>query len=293
VYTVEIHASVLRAGPAVVFSALLPDFDHFKGSEGGRTLPLVHPDGTPNITPGLTAALTSALGIPITGDDVLAYVAGISSHPGFREVFENELATPGVRIPFTSDAALWARAVELGREVLWIHTYGHFPVPGRSAGDISFPPGDDRRVLNLVAVSALPTGLDYDEAAQQIVLGGGRFGPVTKAMFEYEVGGRNVLKSWVAYRSKDSAGKRTSALDDIEATHWEHAWTGELNELLTALRRLTELESAQEDALLDIMSGASLLGMDTLAAAGVRFPKADADRKPRYPAEGGLFDGML
>lgn len=291
-YVVEQHSETLRSGPALVFSALMPDFHHFN-NRGGRTLPFLHPDGTPNLAPGLLDALSASLGVDVPAQDVLSYVAGISSHPAFRETFEDELDTPGVRIPFTAEPLLWARAVKLGRQVLWVQSYGEYSAPGVAGSDISFPSGDPRRVMNHVAVSALPTGVVFDGAAQEIQLGGGRFGPVTQEMFEYEVGGRNVLRSWVGYRSEEAAGKRTSALDDIQSTVWQHAWTVELIELLTALRRLTEVEEAQAALLRDVMAASAPLAMTELVASGARFPAADADRKPRYPAANGLLDGLV
>lgn len=292
VYMVEQHSEALRQGPAVVFSALMPDFHHFN-NRGGRTLPFLHPDGTANLAPGLTGVLSQIFELEVSAQDVLAYVAGISSHPSFRDTFEDELDTPGVRIPITSDPMLWTKAVELGRQVIWVHTYGEHPAPGISSTDISYPVGDPRRVLNHIAIAEMPSGVTYDATEQHIQLGGGRFGPVTQEMFDYEVGGRNVLKSWIGYRSKEAAGKRTSPLDDIQSTNWEHAWTGELIELLTALRRLTEIEDAQSDLLGEVMAASAPLSMRQLTAAGASFPTVDGDRRPRYPAAGGVLDGIL
>ena len=62
VFVVEQHAKTIGDGPGIVLSALIPDFHYFKGSGGGRTLPYLHPDGTPNLAPGLTSALSTALG---------------------------------------------------------------------------------------------------------------------------------------------------------------------------------------------------------------------------------------
>lgn len=293
VYVIEQHSEALRQGPALVFSALIPDFHHFN-NRGGRTLPFLHPDGTPNVAPGLTDALAQALGADeVPAHDVLAYVAGISSHPAFRETFAEELDTPGVRIPITTDPGLWARVVELGHQAIWIQTYGQVAIGDLPAGDISFPVGDPRRVLNHTAISKLPTGVMFDAFAQEIQLGGGRLGPVTREMYDYQVGGRNVLKSWVGYRAKEAAGRRTSALDDIQSTLWPHAWTVELIELLTALRRLTELEGYQAEALSDVMAKTTPLTMTQLTAAGTEFASADADRRPRYPAADGLLDGLI
>ena len=109
--------STIKAGPGLVFSGYIPDFHHFKGSEGGRTLPFIHPDGSPNLTRAC-AALTAELGVEVVADDVLAYMAAVTAHPGFTQTFADELKTPGIHIPITKDASLWAPAVELGKNVV-------------------------------------------------------------------------------------------------------------------------------------------------------------------------------
>jgi hypothetical protein len=76
VFVIEQHSKPVSDGPGLIFSALIPDFDHFKGS-GGRTLPYLYPDGTPNLAPGLTQALTDELGRDVTGPGVLAYIAAV------------------------------------------------------------------------------------------------------------------------------------------------------------------------------------------------------------------------
>jgi hypothetical protein len=114
VFVTEQHVHKISDGPGIVVSALIPDFDYFN-ARGGRVLPFLHPDGTPNLAPGLTAALNHVLGRDVTGPDVLAYLTGIVSHPGFPRAFSEELATPGVRVPVTADPALWDQAVRLGR----------------------------------------------------------------------------------------------------------------------------------------------------------------------------------
>jgi type ISP restriction-modification system protein len=110
---------------------------------------------------------------------------------------------------------------------------------------------------------------------------------VTREAVDYEVGGRNVLKSWVDYRAKEPAGKRTWPLDDVNPTVWEHGWTQELNELLTLLTRLVSLEPQQDDLLAFILAG-PLITVSELTAAGVTWPTHDKDRKPRY-SQGDLF----
>lgn len=282
VYVVEMHAQAMRPGPALVFSSFMPDFHHFKGSEGGRTLPFFHPDGTANLAPGLIDAIASNLEFDVIPEDVLAYIAGVTAHPGFTRKFAVELKTPGIRVPITTDSFLWSEAVLIGRRALWIHSFGlvSFNLSERPEGKISFPKEDPRRVQCLLPVQELPTGVKFDPERDEVLLGGGRFGPVSQAAFDYEVGGKNVLKSWVAYRAKEPSGKRTSPLDDINPSTWEHSWTLELNELLTLLTRLVELEPEQEDLLDRIVEG-PLADLSSMALLGVHWPTTETDRKLR------------
>jgi hypothetical protein len=290
VFVVEQHRQPLRPGPGLVFSGFLPDYHHFKGSEGGRTLPFLHPNGSANLASGLLDALSSALGVQVTSAEVLAYIAAVTSHPAYTATFSAELETPGIHVPITADANLWCQAVELGRNVLWAHTLGRaFADDSHPQDSVTFPKDEPERVTNTESVKQLPEGFSYDPDAQELELGGGRFGPVTPETFAYEVGGRNVLKSWIDYRSKEPAGKRTSPLDDINPPAWEHEWTGELIEVLSVLRRLVDLEPAQAELLRRVLA-APLMTIRDLSAAGVSWPTSDADRKPRYPLTGPLFD---
>lgn len=292
VYVVELHMITIKSGPGLLFSGYLPDFHYFKGSEGGRTLPFLHPDGSANLAKGLVAVLKAELGIEVAAEDVLAYMAAVTGHPGFTQTFENELETPGIRIPITKDASLWEQAAELGKEVVWIQTYGRAFAGGseRPHANIAFAKGDPRRISNQKAVNDLPTGYTYNAETKAVEIGGGSFGPVTQDAVDYEVGGRKVLKSWVDYRAKEPAGKRTSPLDDINPSSWEHSWTQELIELLTLLTRLVGLEARQDDLLRSILAG-PLLRVSDLTAAGVTWSAHDRDRKPRYKA--GSAEGQL
>ncbi|MFC9289140.1 type ISP restriction/modification enzyme [Streptomyces sp. NPDC057052] len=292
VFVVEQHRKVIRSGPGVVFSALIPDFDHFKGSEGGRTLPFLHPDCTPNLAPGLTTALTGLFDAKVAPEEVLAYVAGVVAHPAFTKTFADELTTPGIRIPITTDAELWTKAVGLGRQMLWLHTYGQcFTGEGRPADGVRLPAGDPQRLLCQKPVTALPEALFYVEDRQTIVMGDGEFGPVPRQVWDYAVGGRNVIKSWFDYRKKEPGGRRSSPLDDVNATAWDPDWTGEFLDLLSVLTRLVDLEPRQAETLAFILTG-GVVTLDDLAATGVRWPQGTADRKPRHSldsvADGGV-----
>ncbi|MGC4854621.1 type ISP restriction/modification enzyme [Micromonospora sp. DT4] len=282
VFAIEQHRKSIQSGPGLVFTSLIPDFDYFKGSEGGRTLPHLHPGGAPNLAPGLLVALSERLDIEVAAADVLAYVAGITAHPAFTATFIDELTTPGVRVPITSDAVLWITAVEIGRQVLWLHTYGQaFSGSEQPGGSVRLPVGDGRQPLSLAAVTRVPETISYDPERHVIAIGDGEFGPVGPDVWDYAVGGRNVIKSWFNYRKKEPGGRRGSPLDDLHVDMWEPAWTGEFVDLLTVLTRLVELEPAQAELLAAVMAG-DILDRAQLAAAGVRWPAGTADRKPLY-----------
>ena len=241
-------------------------------------------------------ALTGSLSIETpTAHDVAAYLAALTAHPGFTETFVDELTTPGVRVPFTADPSLWHQAVELGRLVVWLHTYGVAladPGAGRPAGDIRLPASNPDRPLATAAVTGMPTASSYKPGTRVLQVGDGRWAPVRPEVWNYRVGGRAVVKSWLDYRRAEPAGRRSSPLDDINTTTWPVEWTRELTDLLTVLTRIVELETAQADLLLDILAG-PLLSVESLRAAGVQWPSTRAHRRARHPTAGPaevLFD---
>jgi len=183
VFVIEQHAKPISDGPGVVFTALIPDMDHFKGSEGGRALPMLHPGGRPNLAPGLTEALADRFQRPVAPGDVLAYVAAVVAHPGFTTRFTDELTTPGIRVPITADPDLWSQSVKLGRGLVWAHTYGAACADpaGRPEDSVRFPASDPRRILNHTPVTACPipwgTTMGRGGSASEQASGGRSQGP--------------------------------------------------------------------------------------------------------------------
>lgn len=295
VFVVELHSSPIRSGPGVTFSALIPDMHAFKGSEGGRALPVFHPDGRPTTTAAMRKAIADRLALegegPITGADLAAYVAAVAAHPGYTARFAEQLATPGIRVPVTAEPDLWREAVELGRTVLWLHTYGERcvnPADSRPRGAVEAT--GDARVRNLDGIPATETGMptsishssdgqsgSTDEAGDDtLYVDGARFQPVPASVWRYEVGGRRVVKSWFDYRRRNPSGRRSSPLDEVNATTWARTDTEELIRLLGVLHRLTELEAEQAD-LLDRICVGDLLSVEALTTAGA-LPVKPADR---------------
>lgn len=280
IFVVEQNSQPISDGPGLVFTTLIPDMHHFN-NRGGRVLPLLHSGGRTNFAKGLLGALTTITGHQLTAPDLIAYLAGVTAHPGFTEHFTDELETPGIRVPITTDAALFQRAIEIGREVIWLHTYAE-AFADHHGSDIRYPASDPRRITNLTAVNAIPTAMTYDPDTATIRISAGSFGPVPQAVWDYTVGGREILKSWFNYRKANPTGRRTSPLDDINATTWPTEWNGELIDLLSALSRLVDLEPAQAE-LLDAILAKPLASRADLAAAGVTWPGPAANDVQRRP----------
>jgi len=292
VFIVEQHSQPIVDGPGTLFAGFIPDL-HCFNNRGGRVLPLFHPDGSFNLASGLVDAIAKSLGG--TNDDpmdLLAYIAAVVAHPAFTRRFADELTTPGIRVPITGDAALWAEAVALGREIVWLHTYGEAFTDekgGRPEGNVRFPKSDERQPFSLKPVTRMPEEMVYDADTKTLKLGDGAWGPVRPAVIEYEVGGRNVLKSWFNYRKRNPTGRKSSPLDEIHTEEWPNEWTVELIDLLTVLTRLVELEPAQADLLDRILAG-PVLTKDEFAEKGVEWPTTKKDHAPRRAGMGGGTD---
>jgi hypothetical protein len=91
----------------------------------------------------------------------------------------------------------------------------------------------------------------------------------------------NVIRHWFDRRKAKPGGKKSSPLDEINVPEWPVEWIREFNELLTALRRISDFEPAQSDLLDRIMNVAMITRAD-LATEGIRFPENKKDRQPRY-----------
>ena len=140
----------------------------------------------------------------------------------------------------------------------------------------------------------MPESISYDDNREMITVGDGQFGPAPREVWEYAVGGKNVIQSWFNYRKKDPGGKKTSPLDHDHATTWDPDWTTEFIDLLTVLTRLTVLEPDQRELLTDILAG-SLLSAADLRVRGAQWAASQKNRKPHYSLEAprsGTADGI-
>jgi hypothetical protein len=274
-------------GPAVTLAALIPDLHHYKGSFGGRVFPLWRDrDATiANLPSTLLAVLTSRLAIPVAAEDVPAYIAAVAANPAYTSRFQEDLAQPGLRIPLTADTRLWTQAVELGRRIIWLHTFGERCVDkaaGRPAKPPRLPDASGPRIPKDGAIPAdadnMPDEMTYDTGSKLLHVGKGRIENVPPEVWNYEVSGKRVLTQWFSYRKKDRAkppmgDKRPpSKLNEIQPPGWLAEYTTELLNVIHVLGLLVKAEP-QQAALLDaIIAGPTITRAELEAAGALECP---------------------
>ncbi len=287
VYFTALSKQAPRNGPALTIAGLPTDMDHYKGSFGGRAFPLWGDAAATrsNITPGLLAELSLAYGREVGPEEVMAYIAAVAAHPGYVERFRKALKQPGLRIPITADSGLFDEAVQVGREVIWLHSFGERFAEGRPpgaprvAGNEPTIPADGALPATL---DAMPHELDYDAATRRLKIGTGFIAPVSPAVWAYEVSGKRVLSQWWSYRRQDRSkppmgDKRPpSDLSKIQPEKWLPEYTTELLNVLRVLTRLVALEPAQDALLTRIVEGPTL-DADTLRSGGALSDGSAAD----------------
>ncbi len=289
VYLTALTRTSPSSGPAVTFTALIPDLDHYNG-RGGRAFPLWRDleSGISNISLAFLAFLSEVYQRPVSPEDLMAYTAAVAAHPAFTARFRANLVLPGLRIPITADGDLFRNAVEIGCSVIWLHTFGErFVDPDRDR-----PPGPPRLPLDRRpqipangAISQDPAGMpdtiDYDGTNRRLLVGDGRVEPVEPHVWEYEVSGKKVLRQWFSYRKKTrerpiiGTRRQPSPLGDIHPDRWLPEYTTELINLLNVLGLLTDLEPLQGDLLRRICSSPTI-SHDELQAAGALYKKSGA-----------------
>jgi hypothetical protein len=282
VYLTALERVSPSSGPAVTLTGVIPDHDHYKGSFSGRAHPLWRDSASKksNITPAFLNYLAETFGQSIPAEDVMAYLAAVMAHPAFTARFQSDLVRPGLRVPLTSDAALFAEAVALGREVIWLHCYGERfadPAANRPKRAPRLPKEHAPRIPANGAIppapEPLPDTMEYDAPSRRLRIGKGYVENVTPEMWAYEVSGKQVIWHWFSYRRRDRSrpiiGDRRppSPLDSVQPDGWLNEYTSDLIDLLHVLGRLIALEPLQASLLERICAG-PLLEAETLRHGG-------------------------
>lgn len=255
-YFVSPDSISMSVGPAVVGSVNIPDQHFFCGRGGKDVIPLYRDAGAtePNVTGGLLDLLGNTSSAKPTAEDLAAYVYALLGGQSYTSRFWNELETPGPRVPLTKDGAIFAQAAALGRRLIWLHTYAErFQGDGR--GD-QVPSGSAKNIKGVPSDPAkYPEDFAYAPETREVRVGDGRFGPVSLQVWGFEVSGLKVVQSWLGYRMKKRAGKKSSPLDDIRPERWTPQMTDEFLELLWVLEATLAMEPELSAILDKIVAG--------------------------------------
>ena len=258
VYVTGLLTSVLGDGPALTACATVPDLHYFRGSYGGKhVIPLYRTADTSqgNVLPGLLEILSAAYQRPVTVEDFLAYVYGVLAQPAFTKRFSAELETRELRVPITKNPGLFERVRAIGARLIWLHTFGERFFPEQAqCGRV--------RVGIARCTEAVPASIDdypdsyrYFADTETVNVGNGAFSPVAPEVYELEVSGLKVVQSWLSYRMKSGAGRKSSPLDNIRPERWTSVFTTEFLELLWVLEATVASYSEQEELLEAILGG--------------------------------------
>lgn len=279
VYLTSFLTEVLGEGPAAVATAHLPDLHHFRGSYGGRhVIPLWRDQGgeDANLTRGVLEVLAERHDHSVDPEDLFAYTYAVLSAPGYVDHFWEALEIPGPRIPITKDAARFSEAAALGRELLWLHTYGKHCVPDDArTGTDGLPRGTARlKQATPTDPEHYPDEWHYDEAARELRIGDedhqGIITGISPEVMDFSVSGFQPVKSWLDYRMKSGAGRTSSPLDDIRPRTW--SFDNALQDMLWVLEATLARHDRANDLLREIVEG------DTFSADDFPDP-TDEERK--------------
>ncbi len=214
------------------------------------------------------------MGLQVGARDLLSYVFALLAAPTYVEKFSEELTIPGPRLPITKNGKLFTRAVEQGRKLIWLQTFGQRFVPeGSGLGEV--PQGQARCLRGIpTSPDGYPDKFSYHAPSSTLYVGEGVFSPVLNGVWTYSVSGLEVLRSWLSYRMRSGAGRSSSPLDEIRPSSWTGQMTQELLEFIWVLEATLAM-LPELSVLLD-----EVIGGETFRASELPTPTEDERRAP-------------
>ena len=260
IYMTSLLTAVLGRGPAAVAVSTIPDLHNFCGRGAKDAIPLWRDSDAsdPNLTHGLIELQSAHYDSAISANQLFAYAYGILAQPEYVVRFWDELELPPPRLPITKDPDLFARVSKHGARLIYLHTYGErFGGPNEDG----LVPHGEARYTKAVSQDEYPADFRYDPSTRVLTVGDGEFAPVSPEVWEYSVSGLEVVRSWLNYRKREPAGRKSSPLDEIRPERWDFA--EELLELLWVLEATIALEP-KGAALLEEVCDSDLFTADEL-----------------------------
>lgn len=278
IFLATMISKVLGNGPAATVSGDLPDRDVFSGRGGKDIIPLWRDadQRVPNVSSTLIAKLCEDLGAEISPVDVFAYVYAILANPGYFDRFREELRVPGPRIPLTKDVSILQRGATLGYDMLRWQTFGtRFKTP-------EFKLEGSAQLRNAVSKS-YPENYRYDAVSQVLKIGELTIEKINPNVWEFNVSGLQVVKSWLDYRMKDGAGNKSSPLDDMRPNVWTKELTQELLEVLWVLEWTVNKYAELDDWLEEVLES------PLFEENEIPMPPESMREEPKFETKGALL----
>ena len=248
----------LGEGPALTVTTAVPDLHHFRGSYGGKDVIPLYRDAAatiPNLPAALLDFLSERYGRSVSAEDVAAYTYALLAHPGYVETFREALERPGPRAPVTADPKLFAEAVDVGEQLLWLQTYAErYRDPAASRAGRVPPVAGLEWATSVTTIPADPGEIRYDSTARILMVGDGSVTGVQPEVWEFSVSGFPVVQRWLGSRTAKGIGRSSNPryatpLDKIRPTQWEDEWNDELLDLLRVLTHSVQLQPVQYELL--------------------------------------------
>ncbi len=159
---------------------------------------------TPNLNPKVIATLGHAYGQEPSPADIFHYIYAVVYAETYREKYAEFLKTDFPRIPFTADFNLFRSLTALGKRLVDLHLLRSEELDPPLA---RFQGLGDNQVANTTG-----QGFRYEPKEERVYINKSQyFEPVAQELWEYQIGGYQVLSKWLKDRKE-----RRLTLDEIK-----------------------------------------------------------------------------
>ncbi|MCK4488256.1 MAG: N-6 DNA methylase, partial [Desulfobacterales bacterium] len=157
------------------------------------TLLEAHAERKPNLNPKVSEALKAAYGKEPSPEDIFHYIYSVLYAETYREKYAQFLKIDFPRIPFTTDFALFKTLAKLGRRLVDLHLLRSKELDPPVA---RFQGKGDNRVARTKS-----KGFLYEPKEERVYINKTQyFEPVPLKLWEYQIGGYQVLAKWLKDR---------------------------------------------------------------------------------------------
>ena len=147
----------------------------------------------PNLNSKIVAALTAAYGEEPTPEDIFHYIYAVLYADTYREKYAEFLKIDFPRIPFTADFELFQTLAALGKRLVGLHLLRSEELDPPAA---RFQGQGDSRVARTKS-----QGFRYEPEEERVYVNKTQyFEPVPLELWEYQIGGYQVLAKWLKDR---------------------------------------------------------------------------------------------